>query len=125
VRVASLLIAASIALVPWIVYLGRMLPARHEAAHWNVAWVGFDLALAFSLGRVGLAALRRSARLERAATAAASLLFVDAWFDVLTAHTAAERLVAALEAGLVEVPLALVCLWVARPRRDSSEPRTY
>jgi hypothetical protein len=113
-RIAPLFIAASAVLVPWTVYLGRMLPSEHESAHWNVAWVGFDLALAAALSLVGISLVRRSAWLEGTATAAASLLLVDAWFDVLTSHTPAERTVAGVEAGLVEVPLALVCLWLAR-----------
>ena len=42
--------------------------------------------------------------------------------DVLTAHTSAERLAAVVEAGLVEVPLALVCLWLARTARRRLQP---
>lgn len=107
-------LAAAAVLVPWTIHLGQMLPSRHLSAHWDIVWVGFDLALAVALGLIGLAAARRSAWLEGAATASASLLLVDAWFDVLTSRTMAERLVALVEAGLAEIPLALVCIWVAR-----------
>jgi hypothetical protein len=37
----------------------------------------------------------------------------DAWFDVLTSRTTAEIVQAALEAALVELPLATLCFWMA------------
>jgi hypothetical protein len=117
-----LLLAAPIVLVPWTVYLRRVLPSHHDSAHWNVAWVGFDVGLACVLALVGVAALRRLSWLERAATAAASLLLVDAWFDVLTAHSSGERTTALLEASLVEIPLALVCLALARTEDAAVRP---
>ena len=101
-------------LVPWVFLLVAELPSAQEAAHWDIAWGGFDVALALLLLAVAVAAWRRSAWLEGAATATATLLFVDAWFDVLTASTHAQLLVAALEAALVEAPLAVLCLLLAR-----------
>jgi hypothetical protein len=41
-------------------------------------------------------------------------LFVDAWFDVLTSSTRAEFVVAIVEAAVVELPLAVLCLLLAR-----------
>jgi len=105
---------AALVLVPWIVFLVRSLPSTHAAAHWDIAWAGFDVALALLLLAVAVAAWRRSPWLEGAATAAAALLFVDAWFDVLTSSTHVELAVAIAEAVLVELPLALLCLLLAR-----------
>jgi hypothetical protein len=105
---------AGIVLVPWILFLIRSLPSTHAAAHWDLAWAGFDLALAFLLLGVAVAAWRRSSWLEGAATAAAALLAADAWFDVLTSSTSVERIVAIAEAGLVELPLVVVLLLLAR-----------
>jgi hypothetical protein len=113
-RLAPLLLVAAGLLLPWVAYLVLTLPSEHESAHWDVAWAGFDVALAGVLAAVAVAALRRSAWLEGAATAAATLLFVDAWFDALTARTGAELAVALGEALLVELPLALLCLLLAR-----------
>lgn len=113
-RLAPLLLLAAGLLLPWIAYLVLTLPSQHEAVHWDLAWAGFDVALAGVLAAVAVAALRRSAWLEGAATAAATLLFVDAWFDALTARTGAELAVALGEALLVELPLALLCLLLAR-----------
>ncbi len=90
------------------------LPSEHRAAHWDIAWAGFDVALALLLLAVAVAASRRSPWFEGAATAAATLLFVDAWFDVLTSSTRAEFVVAASQAVLVELPLAALCLLLAR-----------
>jgi hypothetical protein len=112
--VAPLFAVAAIALVPWIVLLVSVLPSRDEAAHWDIAWGGFDVAIALLLLAVALAAWQRSPWLEGAATATATLLFVDAWFDVLTSSTRAELVVALLMAALVELPLAVLCLLLAR-----------
>jgi hypothetical protein len=105
---------AALLLVPWVVLLVAALPSTHRAVHWDVAWAGFDVALALLLLTVAVAAWRRSSWLEGAATATATLLFVDAWFDVLTSSTRAEFLVSIGEAAFVELPLAILCLLLAR-----------
>lgn len=112
--VIAIYVAAALLLLPWSVLLATRLPQRHLAAHWNIAWAGFDIALAGTLLAVAVTAWRRSLWLEGAATAAAALLGCDAWFDLLTAGTLRELIVAAAEAVFVELPLALLCLWVAR-----------
>jgi hypothetical protein len=112
--IGVLFAAAALVLVPWVVFLVRDLPSDHRSAHWDVAWGGFDIALALLLIGVAVAAWRRSPWLEGAATAAATLLFVDAWFDILTSSSRAELLAAILEAALVELPLAVFCLFLAR-----------
>jgi hypothetical protein len=105
---------AALVLVPWIVFLVRSLPSTHAAAHWDVAWAGFDVGLALLLLAVAVAAWRRSPWLEGAATASAALLAVDAWFDILTSSTHLELGLAIGEAVLVELPLAALCLLLAR-----------
>jgi hypothetical protein len=112
--VVPLFSLAGIVLVPWILFVIRSLPSTHAAAHWDIAWAGFDLALAFLLLGVAVAAWRRSSWLEGASTAAAALLVVDAWFDVLTSSSGVEVAVASGEAVLVELPLAVLLLLIAR-----------
>jgi hypothetical protein len=112
--VVPLFALAAIVLVPWIVFLVRSLPSTHAAAHWDIAWAGFDVGLAFLLLGVAVAAWRRSPWLEGAATAAAALLAVDAWFDILTSSTGVERGAAIAEAVFAELPLAALCLLLAR-----------
>jgi hypothetical protein len=112
--VVPLFALAGIVLVPWVVFLVRSLPSTHAAAHWDIAWAGFDVGLALLLLAVAVAAWRRSPWLEGAATAAAALLVVDAWFDILTSSTRVELGVAIGEALLVELPLAGLCFLLAR-----------
>jgi len=112
--VVPLFALSGIVLVPWIVFLVRSLPSTHAAAHWDIAWAGFDVGLALLLLGVAVAAWRRSPWLEGAATAAAALLVVDAWFDILTSSTNVELVTAIGEAVLIELPLAGLCLLLAR-----------
>ena len=109
-----------------VVLLGAALPSEHRAAHWDIAWVGFDVALALLLLTVAVAAWRRSPWLEGAATATATLLFADAWFDVLTSSSRPELVVSISEAAFVELPLAILCLLLARDAERSlrAAPRT-
>ena len=119
--VVPVFVLAALSLVPWVVLLVVVLPSAHRAVHWDIAWAGFDVALALLLLTVAVAAWRRSAWLEGAATATATLLFVDAWFDVLTSSTRAELVVSIVEAAFVELPLAALCLLLAR----DAERRLY
>ncbi len=112
--IGVLFAAAALVLVPWVIFLVRALPSDHRSAHWDVAWGGFDTALALLLVAVAIAAWRRSPWLGGAATAAATLLFVDAWFDILTSSSRSELITAIVEAAVVELPVAVFCLFLAR-----------
>ena len=98
----------------WTGFLAVTLPRRHVAVNWNVAWAGFDVALAVVLFLVAYGALRRRTWVQSAAAAAATLLVVDAWFDVVTAANGWDKVEAVALALSSELPLALVCLWIAR-----------
>jgi hypothetical protein len=115
--VVRLFALAAVVLLPWVVLLALVLPSTERAAHWDLAWAGFDALLAALLLAVAITAWRRSPWLEGAATASAALLFVDAWFDILTAATRTELWTAVIEAVLVELPLAFICLVLARAAR--------
>jgi hypothetical protein len=106
--------ASAVLLVPWTIGLARALPCRYVSAHWGIAWAGFDTALAATLALTGVAVLRRAVWLDRAAVATATLLAADAWFDVLTAGSAAAIALASAEALAVELPVAVLCISVAR-----------
>jgi hypothetical protein len=105
---------AAFILLPWTVLLAVSLPSTHAASHWDLTWTGFDALLAVQLIFVAIAALRRSPWLEGAATAAASLLVVDAWFDITTSSSRLELAASIAEAVCVELPVAGVCLLLAR-----------
>jgi hypothetical protein len=121
-RVALALVLLGVGLVPWTIYLALALPSRHvQDEYYDVAWAGFDVLLASMLVLTGIALLRRSAWLQGAAAAAATLLVCDAWFDILSAHGSGERLRAVLIAVLAELPTAAVCVWIARGAAFVSE----
>ncbi len=112
----------SLLLLPWIVYLAYSLPSRQVSADSDVAWVGFDILLLAVLASTGYFALRRSRYLATAAAAAATLLVVDAWFDVMTTLPG-QRLEPVALAVLVELPLASVCVWLSFHTQQLAERR--
>jgi hypothetical protein len=119
--------SAALVLVPWIGLLVVSLPCYYSARHWGIAWTGFDAGLALALGVTAYAALRRAPWLDRAAVAAGTLLIADAWFDVVTARGTGAIALAMTEALAIELPLALLCIWVAqtsRPRQPLTTAHT-
>jgi hypothetical protein len=107
-------LVCSVVLVPWTIYLYQSLPSRATADNWDVAWAGFDVALAAALLATAVGALRCAAWTQGAAATAATLLICDAWFDVMTSRTSHEFEMAMVMAIVAEGPLALLCVWVAR-----------
>ena len=112
--VARLLALGAFLLIPWTLVLAYRLPARHTSDHWDVAWVGFDAAIAVALAATGWSIARRSAWAPSAAAIAATLLLCDAWFDIVLASGRDEQVEAVLEAALVEIPLAIFLVLLAR-----------
>jgi hypothetical protein len=106
------MIAVALALGPWTLYLTYTLPARHVTGHWDVAWIGFDIALLSAFAVTGWCAVRRSRWLSPAAAMTGTMLVCDAWFDIVTASGGGERLEAILEACFAELPLAVLCAYL-------------
>ena len=121
--VGWVLAALAVLMVPWTAYLFIVLPRTARAEHFDLAWGGFDLALLVLLALTGWAAVRRLRWLAAVAGASAALLGADAWFDVVTSPTAGERWVAMAMAVLVELPLAVVCVWLAVSGQDFVDRR--
>ena len=105
--------ALAVLLIPWTIWLGSTLPARHLSEHWDVAWAGFDAALAVALLGTAISAIRRSLWLVPMATVTATLLICDAWFDVVTAAHGRQLTLALGQAIVLELPLAVACVWLA------------
>jgi hypothetical protein len=112
----------SLILLPWIAYLAYSLPSHQVSADYDVAWAGFDIMLLAALASTGYFALRRSRYLATTATAAATLLIVDAWFDVMTTLPG-QRLEPVVLAAGVELPLASVCVWLSLHTQQLAERR--
>jgi hypothetical protein len=111
---AWLYTAAAVILLPWIGLLAVTLPRRQFDLHYRVAWVGFDLLLVFAIARTAYMAFRIDPRVQLPATATATLLFVDAWFDITTSGNRNQLLEAVILAALVEIPSAIFSLYLAR-----------
>lgn len=107
--VPRLLGLVALGLVPWTLWLTISLPSRHVTQHYDVAWIGFDVALAAAFAATAWAALRRPRRLVALAAATGTMLVCDAWFDVVTSSGGGERLEAVAEAAFAELPLAAIC----------------
>lgn len=124
VTVAGRVLATLAALmVPWTAYLFVVLPRTAPAAHFDLAWGGFDVGLLVLLALTGWGAVKRLRWLAAVAGASAALLAADAWFDVVTASTPGERWVALAMAVVVELPLAVVCGWLAVSGQDLVDRR--
>jgi hypothetical protein len=110
---SHLLLGMGAILVPWTLWLALTLPERHVARNFDVAWSGFDIALALTLIATGYGLLRGATWTQGAAAAAATLLVCDAWFDVLTSAPGTERMTAIAMAFLAELPVAIACAMIA------------
>ena len=111
-RLTVLLALVAVALVPWTLYLTFTLPSRHVTIHYDLAWVGFDVALAASFAATAWAAFRGSRWLVALAAVTATMLCCDAWFDIVTSHGGGEMWEAVAEAVFAELPLAAVCAFI-------------
>ncbi|WP_213450617.1 hypothetical protein [Rhizomonospora bruguierae] len=98
--------------VGWTGYLAATLPRHVLTGHYRLAWVGFDCGLVALLLATAVLAWHGHRRTELAAAATGTMLVVDGWFDIAT--TPRDGLPGALAtAVLVELPLAVLCLWLA------------
>jgi hypothetical protein len=103
----------AIGAVPWVIFLAVTLPRHATFAHYRAVWVGFDAALVVVLALTAYMAWRGHAYVALSSTAAATMLLVDAWFDVMTTPRGHGLLLSLALAVLVELPLAAICLWIA------------
>lgn len=123
VRIAGPVFALlSLLFIPWIAFIALALPSRQLSPHYDLAWAGFDVMVLIALASTGYFALRRSRYLTTAATAAGTMLIVDAWFDVLTSRHD-DRMFAVIVAVAVELPLAAVCWWLSQQTQAIAEKR--
>jgi len=100
-------------LAVWTTWLTVRLPTHHLVRSWDVAWGGFDVLLTAMFVATGIALLRGSSWVRACALATATLLVVDAWFDITTAQPGEQLTQAVLQAVLIEAPVAVLCVYVA------------
>lgn len=98
--------------VPWVIFLAVTLPRHATFAHYRGVWVGFDTGLIAVLALTAYMAWRGRPNVALASTAAATMLMVDAWFDVMTTPRGGGFMMSLALALFVELPLAAICLWI-------------
>jgi predicted branched-subunit amino acid permease len=119
---APLFFLVGAGLLPWTIYLVVTLPGRHvQSGYYDVAWGGFDVALAALFVSTGIGLVRRTLWVQSTATAVATLLVCDAWFDILSSRPGRERLLAVALALVAELPSAVVCLLITRHVEETAE----
>ena len=111
--VAVVFAVVGIGLLPWTILLSQWLPSNHASVRWDLAWSGFDTALAVAFLFTAFAAWRRSPWVGVGAAATGTLLLTDAWFDVILESHSDELRVSILTAVFGELPLAAFCFWIA------------
>lgn len=103
----TLMVGGTIAMIPWLVYLGLTLPANYTAQHWALAWIGFDTLLVVMMATTAYLGWRRRASLVLPAFGTGLLLLVDCWFDIVTANRNDFWMSLAIGV-LAELPLAVI-----------------
>ena len=111
--VVALFGVIGVALFPWTIWLSSSLRAHHETRHWDLAWSGFDFGLALAFLLTAFAAWRQSPWVGALAAATGTLLITDAWFDIALESHADELRNAVFLAVFAELPVAVLCFWIA------------
>lgn len=112
--VIAFTVGACVFLAIWIAVLALSLPAFYHTGSWRGAWVGFDIAELVMFAATGWAAWRRRQILIICLIVLATLLLCDAWFDVVLDERTGAFVASLLSALLVEVPLAVIAILLAR-----------
>ncbi len=105
--IGVLIILASSVLTAWIFYLIFALPTTYRAENWDVAWIGFDIAMLICLVATAWAILKRRQLAIPGAMVSATFLVIDSWFDVITSQAGLDFKFALASALFVEIPSAI------------------
>lgn len=95
----------------WIVYIGFRLPITYDAAHWDLVWVGVDVAQLLALLGSVVAGRRAHHSFSLFTSTAATLFIVDAWVDIVTSHRGGVW--GSATTACFEVPFALFLWWIS------------
>ncbi|MEU9127019.1 hypothetical protein AB0D08_02690 [Kitasatospora sp. NPDC048540] len=124
-RLPVALRAAAVLLLPWIVVLALTAKGHFGARNLSNSWVWLDLIEVTALLLLAALVRRRHRATSPIASATAVLLFMDAFFDLWSAHRGAPLLTAQVLAYCAELPSVLVLVvlswyslaWAAAPAR--------
>jgi hypothetical protein len=105
--------AIGLGMLPWTIWLSASLKPHHVTERWDLAWSGFDMGLALAFLLTAFAAWRKSPWVGALAAATGTLLLTDAWFDIVLESHSEELRKAVYLAVFAELPLAVLCFWIA------------
>ena len=111
--ILTLVALGGVLLLPWVGYLAISLPDASRADAWKAAWVGFDLTLAAVLIVTAWLGFNRRLLTTLGMIVAATLLLVDAWFD-LTLSFRTDEFGGSVLSACIEIPFAVLLLLSAR-----------
>jgi len=104
---------AALFMIPWTIFLGYTLPRRYDARHWSLLWIGFDVILCLVLAAFAWLTWKRRQLMLVMAIIAGTLLFCDAWFDVITSWGNRDHWLTVFTALFAELPLSAFMFWLA------------
>jgi hypothetical protein len=107
-------IVACAALVAWIIVLVLTLHRSFHTHHWKGAWVGFDFFLLLAFAATGWAFWRGRQIVIACLIVTGTLLFCDAWFDIVLDAGTSDVWLSVASALVVELPLAFLMFNAAR-----------
>jgi hypothetical protein len=113
-RMAVVFVGSAIVLVGWMFYLAATLHPTAQVSNGQSVWIGLDTMEALALAALGICVVRRDHRARTAATVAATLFGMDAWFDVMLSGNGSDLVTAIVLAVVFELPLAVCCAGIAR-----------
>jgi hypothetical protein len=111
---AMFFLVGAAVLIPWTIFLGLTLPPKFHANHWRLLWTGFDASLIVVLLLAAWAAWYRRQILAALAVIAGTLLFCDAWFDMVTSFGHRDEWLTLLTGFGAELPLGVFFFWLYR-----------
>jgi len=109
----SLYAIGAVVLALWTVGLAINLPTRHVVRHWDLAWVGFDVLIGFTMLLTATFAVKKSRYIILSSSGLGALLVTDAWFDILMSRPGPEAHKAIFYAVCVEIPIAILSFFIA------------
>ncbi|MBV6702246.1 hypothetical protein [Kitasatospora aureofaciens] len=115
---ATTLVAVAALLLGWILVLGATTHGQAEVRNWSTVWIGMDLLQVAGLVATAVLLAGRSRLVALAGAATATLLLLDAWFDVMTAEGGSDWYVALAMALMVELPASFAMTVLARHSLD-------
>jgi hypothetical protein len=104
-------VLAALVLAVAIPRLAAVTPSDHPASHLRLIWVGLDVAELVGLVATAWTLRYRSSGVAVAATYTGTLVFCDAWFNVVSSSGGAA--IAAVAMAFIELPVAALSFVVA------------